>query len=507
MSDQNNLELLLSSHFPLIVIESHEETRALGMLEKMSRENGTRMLRWTVTKGLVDTDYRGHQAPSAESWDVSVLAVQRANASTEPEEMLKRIHRETRGSIIVLVDFHPYLDDPQIIRLIKDAVLLEGRMINRIVFISSHINIPRELIKLCAHVTLSLPDPEAIRELVLEEARAWSMQNHKKVKTDKRALDLLIRNLAGLTYTDARRLVRNAIYLDGAITHSDVKGVMAAKYQLAEQEGVLSFEYDTAHFSEIGGFEKLKQWLNVRRKSFIDSGSNRLDVPKGMLMLGVQGCGKSLAAKAVAGVWGVPLLRLDFGGLYDKYIGETEKNIREALKTAETMSPCVLWIDEIEKGIQTSSGEDGGVSRRVLGTLLTWMSEKHKPVFLVATANDISALPPELVRKGRMDEIFFVDLPESDARKRIFEIHLRQRKQDVNRIDMESIVQASQGFSGAEIEQAIVSAQYSADADTGIVTTANLLSVIEQTRPLSVLMAEKVTALREWAHGRTVSVD
>ncbi|MEJ0088502.1 MAG: AAA family ATPase [Limisphaerales bacterium] len=211
------------------------------------------------------------------------------------------------------------------------------------------------------------------------------------------------------------------------ISESEMPEVMRAKYELLERDSVLSFEYETAKFSEIGGMRRLREWLNARKDFFLaDDDEMHLDPPRGLLLLGVQGCGKSLVAKATAGIFGVPLLRLDFGVLYNKYYGETERNLRKAFETAEVMSPCVLWMDEIEKGVAVQDDDDG-LSRRMLGTFLTWMSERKKSVFVVATANDIVRLPPELVRKGRFDEIFFVDLPTTQSRNDIFNIHFRKR--------------------------------------------------------------------------------
>jgi SpoVK/Ycf46/Vps4 family AAA+-type ATPase len=246
--------------------------------------------------------------------------------------------------------------------------------------------------------------------------------------------------------------------------------------------------------------------LEVRKSFFAGGAPAQLDPPRGALLLGVQGCGKSLAAKAAAGIFGVPLLRLDFGVLYNKYYGETERNLRKALETAEVMSPCVLWMDEIEKGLSVSDDDDG-LSRRILGALLTWMSERRKPVFVVATANDITRLPPEMVRKGRFDEIFFVDLPVAANRRNILEIHLRKRSLDPAGFELEALTQATDGFSGSEIEQAIVSAMYTAHAQERRLAQADLLDEIKQTRPLSVVMSEQVAAIREWAAGRTVPCD
>jgi SpoVK/Ycf46/Vps4 family AAA+-type ATPase len=259
----------------------------------------------------------------------------------------------------------------------------------------------------------------------------------------------------------------------------------------------------------VGGQRNLKKWLERRRPVFAgDASASGLDIPKGVLLLGVQGGGKSLAAKAIAGSWAAPLLRLDVGALYNKYHGETERNLREALETAEAMAPCVLWLDEIEKGLSTGGdSSDGGVSRRVLGALLTWMSDRKSRVFMVATANDISRLPPELMRKGRFDEIFFVDLPSEEVRAEIFTIHLQKRSQTPDLFDVGILAARAKGFSGAEIEQVVIAGMYEAYANNTALSTALLNNEIKNTRPLSVIRAEEVNDLREWASERTVKAD
>lgn len=345
-----------------------------------------------------------------------------------------------------------------------------------------------------------------MRGIVFDVAADWGAEHgQREVQTTNKAIDLLVRNLAGLTATDARRLALKAINDDGVISESEIPEIMRAKYELLGRDALLSFEYDTVKFSQIGGMTRLRAWLELRRGVFMD-GEKTMDPPRGVLLLGVQGCGKSLAAKATAGILGVPLLRLDFGVLYNKYYGETERNLRKSLETAEVMSPCVLWMDEIEKGL-AADGNDDGLSRRVLGTLLTWMSERKQPVFLVATANDITQLPPEFVRKGRFDEIFFVDLPSSQNRQSILEIHLRKRDLDPGEFDLPALADVTEGFSGSEIEQAVVSARYTAHAQGRSATQTDILTEVRQTRPLSVVMAEKVKEIREWAAARTVPCD
>jgi len=492
MQNRHDLELILKSHIPIIVIETHEEQRVLDLLSQQTLKLAKALFKWTITEGLerVDID----------------LEPQKHNS--QPTDVLRHIKSAQKSAIYVLADFHPYLDEAIHVRLLKDIALSHHQTGAQIVLMSHEIDVPAELEKFTAHFELSMPDRDELEKLIRDTADEWLRSNrNKKVHTDRKTLDAMTNNLAGLTLDDARRLARNAIYDDGALTQSDLPNVMQAKVDLLNNDGVLAFEYETAHFSEVGGLNKLREWLNQRRGVFHNEIENKgLDMPKGTLLLGVQGCGKSLAARAVAGVWNVPLLRLDFGALYNKFHGESERNLRESLKTAEVMAPCVLWMDEIEKGIAVGDN-DGGTSRRMLGTLLTWMSEKKAAVFIVATANDIERLPPELIRKGRFDEIFFVDLPKPDVRWTIFTIHLEKRELNPKDFDLSLLVQASDGFSGAEIEQAVVAGLYSAHALSETVGTQHLLHELKTTRPLSVVMAEKIDTLRNWAADRTVPAD
>ena len=496
MDRQRDLELILRSRMPIVAIETRDESRMLDLLKSITieraREAYLPLFRWTVTDGLQRLDIQ--------------LEPQLHNS--EPTEALRHIRAVTKPGIYVLLDFHPYLNDPVNVRLLKDICIRFKDISRQLIFVSHQLDIPTELESFCARFDMALPTETERKRIVKRVADDYVAENPgSRVEVDPKAYGLLIRNLAGLTARNTEQLARNAIYHDGAISKSDLPGVMQAKYELLNRGGVLQFDHDTAGFADLGGLSKLKAWLKLRKPAFLDTAdAAHLDTPKGILLIGVQGCGKSVAAKATAGIFGMPLLRLDFANLYNKYHGETERNLRASLKTTDIMAPCVLWLDEIEKGLAGRGGETG-TSQRVLGTFLTWMAEKNSQVFVVATANDISALPPELIRKGRFDEIFFVDLPDEEVRKLILEIHLKNRSQSLEHFDLAKVAAAADGFSGAEIEQAIVSALYAAHAQKCELSTEHLLTEIQRTRPLSVVMAEKIELLRRWADGRTVSCD
>ncbi len=485
--DLHDLELLLRSDTPIVLIESVEEPRVLALFASLALRLAEPAHHWTLTEGLRRLELEGE-------------AEQRL---ADPTQMLRYLRSGAGRGLYLLLDFHPFLGDPLNLRLIKEIAQGYGELPRTLVLVSHALEVPPELRHLCARFELRLPDRNRILALIREEAQAWQHgEARRSFRAAREAVDQLSRNLLGVTESDARRLIRNAIRKDGAITAEDVEEVKRAKYELLSPEGIVSYEYDTRSFADLAGLANLKAWVDRRRSPFLDPARTR-DHPKGILLLGVQGGGKSLAAKAVAGRLGVPLLRLDFGALYDKYIGETEKNLRRALATADLMAPCCLWMDEIEKGIAAGS-EDEGLGRRVLGTLLTWMAERRTRVFLVATANDVTRLPPELIRKGRIDELFFVDLPDALVRADIFAIHLRNRGLDPGGFDLQRLAQASEGFTGAGIEQAVVSALYAGEAETRPPDTESLLAELDRTQPLSVMMDAQIQALRAWAQGRTV---
>ena len=489
--EQHDLAVILRSRFPLVAIESHEEPRVVALLERIADANRWMLFVWSLVDGL-------RRSGNSQSMPMTRTLT----------ECLAHINKTSQAGLYVLLDAHPFLEDPLNVRLMRQIAAGHGKTQRTVVLVSPKLELAPELARACARFTLRMPDAKAIEALVRQEAQEWSRQRGITAKAHPEAMEMVCRQLAGMSAEDVRRLVRRALEGDGAITHEDVPRLVRLKHEATVAAGVLTLEIDTTSFADVGGLKALRRWLELRRKPFLD-GQPGLDRPKGIMLLGVQGSGKSLAAKAVAGVWGVPLLRLDFGTLYNKFFGETERNLRDSLAAAESMAPCVLWIDEIEKGIagDAGGGSDGGVSRRVLGTLLTWLAERRSAVFIVATANDIESLPPELVRKGRLDEIFFVDLPDAPTRAEIFSIHLRKRKLDERKFGLEALAQAADGFSGAEIEQAIVAALYESLAGGAPVSTSLILEEIARTRPLSVTMAERISHLRAWAVNRTARAD
>jgi histone H3/H4 len=490
-NDEHELELLIASRFPIIVIETQEEQRAIELLTRCGSRLGLQVFTWSLTSG----------------WKPTKLQVP-LTGPLDPPAALRHVSQVRQPGVYALLDFHPFLSDPLHVRLLKEIAVDYDRVARTMILMSYQIEIPPELDKLAVRFALSLPDPAGIREIFNQEVRAWEARNPPRhVAADAEAYAVVLRHLRGLTEPDVRRLVREAIEHGGIVDFSDVPRLIAHKHEIVSRDSTLSFELDTRSFADVAGLKALKRWLDRRRAPFLDeTGAESLDIPKGIMLLGVQGCGKSLAAKAVAGAWGVPLMRLDFGALFNKFLGETERNLRDALKTADSMAPCVLWIDEIEKGLSSSNG-DNGESRRVLGSLLTWMSERDSRVFVVATSNEIESLPPELVRKGRLDEIFFVDLPAAAAREEILRIHLRRRGQDPANFDLTSLTALTDAYSGAEIEQAVICALYEAHAGRRAVNSEDIAAEIARIRPLSVVMGERVAALRAWADARTVKAD
>jgi hypothetical protein len=485
-STLTELQTLLASRAALIIIESREEARVLEIIREASfkaiRGKHWGVFHWAVTEGLKRIDRE-------------LGAAQKTLA--QPDQILKHLKATPQAGIYVLLDFHPYLTDAINVRMLKDIAQQYHEVARTVVLLSHEIAVPGELAHLAAHLKLQHPTALEREKLVREVLQ--------KVQVNPAVLKRVIDQLAGLAAADVTQLTRQMLS-DGVLDDQDLQSLGAAKYQRLKRGSILSYEADLTRFADVGGLKKLRRWITQRKAAF-DGSAKQLDAPKGILLLGVQGCGKSLGARAIAGLLGIPLVRLEFSALYSKWQGESEKNLLESLHTASTLAPCVLWIDELEKAIASGGEGDGGVSRRVLGTFLTWLAETRDRVFVVATANDISALPPELVRKGRFDEIFFVDLPDDTARVEILKIHSRKRGIELTAEQLALLSVHSQGFSGAELEQAIISALYSAHAENSAVSTELIIKEIQATQPLSVVMAENINALRSWAAQRTVAAD
>ncbi len=493
MSELNDLTALIRANTPLIVIETQEEARVVELFRQALSQVWRALYRWSITEGLRRIDMDREDEPEG------------APDSSAALQAIK--HADQRG-IYLLLDFHPYLGYAGSQRQLRDIVQRRHCQPHVVVLVGAKIELPEDLEALAVRFSPRLPDANALLKMVREEAADY-MREHggRRVETEEEAVNQIVRNLQGLDLLDARRIARQLIFGDGALNAGDLPQLAKLKFELLNRSGHLHYEYDSAHFGDVAGASRFKRWIEQRRAIFVSGDAPPgLDPPKGVLLLGVQGCGKSMLAKATAGGFGVPLLRLDFGTLYDKFHGETEKNLRNALASAEQLAPCVLWIDEIEKGL-ASGGEDGGVSRRVLGYLLTWMAERRSPVFIVATANQVQDLPAELLRKGRFDEIFFIDLPTPDTRVELLRLHLQRRQLQPDDFALPALAAAANGFSGAEIEQAIVAALYTAHAEQKPLDTELVMREIRGTRPLSVIMAEQVDALREWASERTVPAD
>jgi SpoVK/Ycf46/Vps4 family AAA+-type ATPase len=489
-SEQDELRLLLRSRFPIIVVESAEEPRFAALIENLCNLEEKALFTWTVVRGLAGAKV-GNAVPQ----------------SRELVDALQHIVRSPQNGIYVFYDATPFMENPAAVRLAREIAFDHNRNQQTLVFVGSRVELHADLQRMSASFRLAPTGPEDIRKMIKEEAELYMFQREVNLRADRAAYDMMVQHLVGVSRDDARRMIRQAIEHEGAITMEDVARVLRLKHESLGKGGTLQMVTEVESLDRVGGQARLKKWLELRRDAFGGkAGTEKLDVPRGVLLLGVQGSGKSLAARAVAGSWRVPLLRLDFGALYNKYHGETERNLRLALETAAQMAPCILWLDEIEKGV-ASGGEDGGVSRRVLGSLLTWMSERRDRVFLIATANDIESLPPELLRKGRFDEIFFVDLPDASTRAEIFRIHLEKRGHAHASFALADLAAGSAGFAGAEIEQAIVAGAYAAHSEGKPLETRHVMDELRTTRPLSVVRSEHLAALRAWAEGRTVAAN
>ncbi len=509
MDNARDLRVLIDSRTPVVVLRTVEEERAEEVVIGMAQGLGTALFIWTATDGM-------HR-----------YGLQNVMYKTqEPMAALSTIGESTFDAIYLLKGFHRYLDDPLVVRKLQDISSDFRQRKRSIIILAPQVELPAELAAYAVVMPLELPSVEELKELIVrlmhqetertDRERSWrdnlprllrrGAETEQTMLTTEE-IDRFARALSGLTLFEAEQALSRALLDDNRLTAADFSKIVEAKKHLVERDGLLEYYHQDTSFADVGGMQTLKDWLNKRKNAWSDRAREfGLDPPRGVLLLGVQGCGKSLFAKAVAHEWSMPLLKFDVARLYTKYIGETESNIRKVMQVAEAMAPVTLWVDEIEKGFASSSSSesDGGVSRRVFGTFISWLQERKAAVFVVATANDVSALPPELLRKGRFDEIFFVDLPTKPERLEIFRIHLKRRKRAPEEFDLEAFAHVADGFSGAEIEQVIVSALYEAFAANKPLTTELILNELQKTRPLSVTRKEQVDELRAWARGRTV---
>ncbi|MBD1845151.1 AAA family ATPase [Cyanobacteria bacterium FACHB-63] len=485
---QEELNILLQAQYPLIYLVTSEEERAeqaISILAQMKPSK--RLYLWTVTHGIVE-----YGQPRSVTQHNTV----------SPEAAIEWVMRQREPGIFVFKDLHPFIDSPAVTRWLRDAIASFKGTQKAIVLMSPMQNIPIELEKEVVVMDFPLPNMAELNQVLTAQL---DLVRTRRITTETR--EKLLKAALGLTRDEAEKVYRKAQVTAGRLTEEEVDIVLSEKKQLIRRNGILEYIEEDETIDSVGGLDELKHWLRQRSDAFTERAREYgLPQPKGMLILGVPGCGKSLIAKTTSRLWGLPLLRLDMGRVYDgSMVGRSEANLRNALKTAESISPAILFIDEMDKafaGTTGSADSDGGTSSRIFGSFLTWMQEKTSPVFVMATANRVERLPGEFLRKGRFDEIFFVDLPTAEERKEIFRIHLAKRRREIERFDLDQLANVCDGFSGAEIEQALVAAMYEAFAQDREFTQLDIIAASRATLPLSKTMTEQVTALRDWARQR-----
>jgi SpoVK/Ycf46/Vps4 family AAA+-type ATPase len=548
----DRLKVLINSSTPIVVMETSEEMHAVKMVRSACLELNMATFEWSIADGLVrsgsNTSIDGQ--PSAQNQGAlytqagrsqtqtrtvlspgtaeserlaramkSALGAEGAAAATatgtaiyntrEPVQALANMESMTVEAVFILKDFHRHMDDPVVVRRLRDVGQKFAANRRTVIITAPELTVPAELATLVEYFDLPLPDRDRLAEIIHDTYTRLSKTYTLKLQLDAAGVDAMSANLRGLTEEEAERAISQALVTRYALCPDSVTDVLEAKKQLLRHSGMLEFIPATDNMAAVGGLENLKHWLGQRRGAWEDSAREfGLEPPRGMIILGVQGCGKSLCARAVAGEWKLPLVKFDTSAVYDKYIGETEKRIRKVFQVAEGIAPCVLWIDELEKVFAgsgpDSASADAGVSSRLLASFLSWMQDRKSPVFVAATCNNVTVLPPELIRKGRFDELFFVDLPNQAERKQIFSIQLAKRKRNPADFDLEKAAAAAKGYSGAEIDAAVQGGLYAAYSEKKELSTQSLMNALAQTVPLSVTRAEEIATLREWARTRAV---
>ncbi len=535
------LKILINSSTPIIVMETAEETHAVGMVRTACSELNMATFEWSIADGLVRsggnapadagkiavspgaTQPRTSLSPSAgEAARLARAVLSHATDSVanghpassiynthEPVQALANMESMTLEAVCILKDFHRHMDDPVVVRRLRDVGQKFSANRRTVIITAPELAVPAELTTLVEYFNLPLPDRDRLHDIIRDTFTRLSKTYTLKLQLDAAGVDAVAANLRGLTEEEAERATSQALVSRYALCPETVTDVLEAKKQLLRHSGMLEFIDASDNMANVGGLENLKHWLGQRRGAWEDSAREfGLEPPHGVIILGVQGCGKSLCARSVAGEWKLPLVKFDTAAVYDKYIGETEKRIRKVFQVAEGLAPCVLWIDELEKVFAgsgpDSASADAGVSSRLLASFLSWMQDRKAAVFVAATCNNVTVLPPELIRKGRFDELFFVDLPNQAERKQIFSIQLVKRKRNPVEFDVERVAAAAKGYSGAEIDAAVQTGLYAAFSEKKSLTTQSLLDALTQTVPLSTTRAEEIQALREWARTRAV---
>jgi hypothetical protein len=550
----DRLKVLINSSTPIIVMETSEEMHAVNMVRAACAELNMATFEWSIADGLlrsgtnsppegqkmslqarIDQTTVWNQNSRTQSQTRTALSpgggeadrLARAMMSSmgaegaapagggsiyntrEPVQALANMESMTVEAVYILKDFHRHMDDPIVVRRLRDVGQKFAANRKTVVITAPEITVPPELATLVEYFDLPLPDRERLHEIIHDIYTRLSKTYTLKLQLDAAGVDAMSANLRGLTEEEAERAISQALVTRYSLCPESVTDVLEAKKHLLRHSGMLEFIEASDNMASVGGLENLKHWLQQRRGAWEDSAREfGLEPPRGMIILGVQGCGKSLCARSVAGEWKLPLVKFDTSAVYDKYIGETEKRIRKVFQVAEGLAPCVLWIDELEKVFAgsgpDSASADAGVSSRLLASFLSWMQDRKAAVFVAATCNNVTVLPPELIRKGRFDELFFVDLPNQAERKQIFSIQLARRKRNPAEFDLEKVAAAAKGYSGAEIDAAVQGAMYAAYSEKKPLTTQTLIDALGQTVPLSVTRAEEIATLRDWAKTRAV---
>jgi adenylate kinase family enzyme len=494
----DELDVLVRARYPIIYVVTYEEERVEQHLAQIAAARNKKLFVWTCTQGVVRS---GSEPQSSKSG---------SGSTSDPLTALDTVLSHVEPAIYLFKDFHPFTEDARCniptIRRLRDVAYQLRDTYKTIVIVAPMMRIAAELQKDVTVIDFKPPDVADFNRLLDRIIEDVKDKPGVKIELQGEGRERLVQAARGLTLKEAENVFAKTLVLHGRIRADDVNVVFSEKQQIIKKSGLLEYFDSQEDIANVGGLENLKQWLIKRNKAFTEKAAEfGLPSPKGVLLLGVQGCGKSLCAKAISSLWKLPLLRFDVGRMFGSLVGSSEENMRRAIQTAESVAPAILWVDEIDKAFAGSVGgasSDGGTSSRVFGTFLTWLGDKTAPVFVIATANNISHLPPELLRKGRLDEIFFVDLPTESERIEIFRIQLEKKGRVPDGFDLDLLAKHSEGFSGAEIEQAVVSGLFDAFSQDGELTTPILVNSLTETVPLSKTMSEELGRLRNWSQGR-----